>query len=178
MIFEKFTEEYKILANDFRCGNIVIDNFIKSSDALDENQGITYILLSEEKNFIIGYYNISASRIDRMEMVNDDTYYIPMGGTVNINYLAVDERLQHREIVENSKIYFGDYILRDCEKRIMKLRHDIGVMFVTLYSTEEGYHLYHDRNSYEDFEEDMSTFMEESNKTCYKLYTCVDDILV
>ena len=44
MIFEKFTEEYKILANDFRCGNIVIDNFIKSSDALDENQGITYIL--------------------------------------------------------------------------------------------------------------------------------------
>ena len=178
MIFEKFTEEYKILANDFRCGNIVIDNFIKSSDALDENQGITYILLSEEKNFIIGYYNISASRIDRMEMVNDDTYYIPMGGTVNINYLAVDERLQHREIVENSKIYFGDYILRDCEKRIMKLRHDIGFMFVTLYSTEEGYHLYHDRNSYEDFEEDMSTFMEESNKTCYKLYKCVDDILV
>ena len=60
MIFEKFKAEYKSLANDFHCGNIVIDNFLQSNDALDINQGITYILLTDEKDFIIGYYNISA----------------------------------------------------------------------------------------------------------------------
>lgn len=177
MIFEKFKAEYKTLANDFHCGNIAIDNFLQSDDALDINQGITYILLTDEKNFIIGYYNISVGRIDRMETIGDEVYYLPMGGTVNINYLAIDERLQHTQVIDGSKIYFGDYILRECEKRILKLREDIGIAFVTLYSTEEGYHMYHDRNSYEDFEEDMSTFVEESNKLCYKLYKWVDDIL-
>lgn len=177
MIFGKFKAEYKALANDFHCGNIVIDNFLQSDDALDINQGITYILLTDEKDFIIGYYNISVGRIDRMETTGDEVYYLPMGGAVNINYLAIDERVQHTQVIENSKIYFGDYVLRDCEKRILKLREDIGIAFVTLYSTEEGYHMYHDRNSYEDFEEDMSTFVEESNKLCHKLYKWVDDIL-
>lgn len=48
---------------------------------------------------------------------------------------------------------------------------------MTLYSTEEGYHLYHDRNSYENFEEDMNTFVEEINKSCYKLYKWVDELI-
>lgn len=38
----------------------------------------------------------------------------------------------------------------------------MGISFVTLYSTQEGYHLYHVRNSYEEFEDDMSTFVQES----------------
>ena len=67
--------------------------------------------------------------------------------------------------------------MRDCEKRILKLREEIGIAFVTLYSTEEGRHMYQDRNSYENFEDDMSTFVEESNKLCHKLYKWVDDIL-
>ena len=33
------------------------------------------------------------------------------------------------------------------------------------------------RNSYEDFEEDMNTFVQESDQKCYKLYKCVDDII-
>ena len=85
MIFEKFKAEYKSLANDFHCGNIVIDNFLQSNDALDINQGITYILLTDEKDFIIGYYNISVGRVDRMETTGDELYYFPMGFDVNIN---------------------------------------------------------------------------------------------
>lgn len=42
----KYTSEYKVLNRYFSCGNIVIDNFLKSDNALDENQGITYVLLS------------------------------------------------------------------------------------------------------------------------------------
>lgn len=177
MTFEKFTSDYMQLSKSFSCGNIVIDKFLKSSDALDENQGITYILLSDDRDFIIGYYNISVGRVDQIETIGDIVRYMPMGGSVNINYLAVDERLQHTQMIKTQKFYFGDYILRDCEKKIIALRKEIGIAFVTLYSTEEGYHLYHDRNCYEDFEEDMSTFVEEINKSCHKLYKWVDDII-
>lgn len=177
MIFDKFGLEYKPLIENFSCGNVVIDQFLKSDSALDENQGITYVLLSDDKDFIIGYYNISVGRIDQIEVVGDNVYYIPMGGTVNINYLAVDERIQHTPLVDGNKFYYGDYILRDCEKRILKLRKEVGIAFVTLHSTDEGYHLYHDRNCYEDFEEDMSSFVKESDTSCHKLYKCVDDII-
>lgn len=177
MKFDKFKSEYKPLTKNFSCGNIIIDNFFKSDDALDENQGITYVLLSDDKDFIIGYYNISVGRVDQIEAVGDCIYYVPMGGTVNINYLAIDERLQHTPLVEGSKFYFGDYVLRNCERKILELRQEIGIAFVTLYSTDEGYRLYHDRNCYEDFEDDMSTFVSESNRSCYKLYKWVDDIV-
>lgn len=177
MKFKKYTNQYAVLAKEFTCGNIVIDNFLKSSHSMDANQGITYILLSDNEDFIIGYYNISVGCVDQVEFIGKNVYYVPMGGAVNINYLAVDVRLQHRQLAENMKIYFGDYLLRDCEKRICTLRKEIGIQFVTLCSTEEGYHMYHDRNSYEDFEEDMNNFVNDSDRGSYKLYKCVDDII-
>lgn len=77
----------------------------------------------------------------------------------------------------HKNIHLGDYILRDCEKKILNLRNKVGITFVTLNSTNEGYHMYHERNSYEDFEEDMTTFVQESDKSGYKLYKWVDDII-
>lgn len=95
------------------------------------------------------------------------------------NYLAIHSDFQRINIAEDGdkKIYLGDIILRDCEKRILELRNKVGISFVTLYSTQEGYHLYHVRNSYEEFEDDMSTFVQESNISCHKLYKWVDDII-
>jgi len=37
--------------------------------ALDFNQGITYVLLSDDKDFIIGYFNISVGRIDQIDVL-------------------------------------------------------------------------------------------------------------
>lgn len=135
--------------------------------------------MSDNRDFIIGYYNIEVERIDQIESVDNQEYYKPMGGTVNINYLAIHSDYQKTKIaeIEGQNIYLGDYLLRDCEKRILGLRKQVGISFVTLYSTEQGYHLYHDRNSYDDFEDDMSTFVQESDTQCYKLYKCVDDII-
>lgn len=102
-----------------------------------------------------------------------------MGGSVNINYLAIDKRYQRMKIAETQgkNIYLGDYILRDGEKRILELRKQVGITFVTLYSTEQGYHLYHVRNGYENFDDDMSTFVPESDTGCRRLYKCVDDVV-
>lgn len=179
MNIEKYTPKYEKLAKNFECGNIIIDNFLRNGDALDENQGITYVLLSDSKDFIIGYYNVEVGRVDQIEDIGDTVVYKPMGGSVNINYLAIHTKYQGTKIaeIEGTKIYLGDYLLRDCEKLVLRLRKEIGIVFITLYSTEQGYHLYHERNSYEDFEDDMSTFVQESDQKCYKLYKCVDDIV-
>lgn len=175
----KYTSEYENLTKYFECGNFVIDNFLKNGGALDENQGITYVWLSKKRDFIIGYYNVEVGRVDQIENVGDKILYRPMGGAVNINYLAIHSKFQGTQIaeVDGRKIYLGDYLLRDCEKRILQLRKQVGIVFVTLYSTKQGYYLYHERNSYEDFEDDMSTFVQESDKECFKLYKCVDDII-
>ena len=51
----KYTQEYRHLTKKFKCGNDVIDKFLHDNDALDKNQGITYLLLSDESDFIIGF---------------------------------------------------------------------------------------------------------------------------
>lgn len=176
----KYTSEYQHLANDFDCGNIVINKFLKGSNALDKTQGITYVLLSDNKDFIIGYYNIGVGRIDMVEKVGDIINYIPMGGTVNINYLAIRSKFQHKKIgiLKNGQgFYIGDYLLHDCENRISDISELVGIMFITLNSTEDGFNLYHNRNSYVNFEEDMNTFITERDIDCYRLYKCLDDVL-
>lgn len=128
----KYTSEYIGIEKEFKCGNIVIDKFIKDGSALDENQGITYIMMSEDSKNLIGYYNIEVGRIDQIEIIAGKEYYKPMGGTVNINYLAIDSRYQGTKIAEigERKIYLGDYLLRDCEKRVLALRKQVGIAFI------------------------------------------------
>ncbi len=72
----RYTSEYKNLKEQFTCGNIVIDNFLRNDNALDENQGITYVLLSDKKDVIIGYYNIEVGRVDQMEEIGGNVMYI------------------------------------------------------------------------------------------------------
>lgn len=179
MNIKKYDRKFAELADGFACGNIVIDKFLKDGSALDENQGITYVMLSDDEKFIIGYYNIEVGRIDQIQYIGDIATYVPLGGTVNINYLAIHSDFQGTKIgqIDDKNVYLGDYLLRNCEKRILDLRKEVGISFVTVCSTEQGYHLYHDRNSYEVFEDDMSTFVSESEMSCHRLYKCVDDIL-
>lgn len=175
----KYTKEYTGLVSKFDCGNSVINKFLKSGDALNENQGITYVMLSKQKDFIIGYYNIEVGRVDLMESVGENILYKPMGGSVNINYLAIHSEYRGTKVAEvgGKKIYLGDILLNDCEQRILKLRDQVGISFITVCSTKEGYHLYHVRNGYEDFDEDMNNFVSESDESCFKLYKWVDEII-
>lgn len=144
MIIEKYTREYENLRDSFKCGNNIIDNFLREGNALDENQGITYVMLSDKRDVIIGYYNIEVGRIDQREEVGNNIFYRPMGGTVNINYLAIHRDFQGIKVatVDDKNIYLGDILLNDCERRILSLRKQVGITFITLYSTNEGYHLY------------------------------------
>ena len=124
MIIEKYTREYENLRDSFKCGNNIIDNFLREGNALDENQGITYVMLSDKRDVIIGYYNIEVGRIDQREEVGNNIFYRPMGGTVNINYLAIHRDFQGIKVatVDDKNIYLGDILLNDCERLILSLR--------------------------------------------------------
>ena len=135
-------------------------------------------MLSDDEDFLVGYYNISAGRMDNIQEINGVEYYEPMGGSVNINFLAIRKEYQGQSQTPagEPKLYLGDLLLNDCEKRILHIRESIGLSFITLYSTEEGHQLY-ERNDYSLFEEDMSTFISERDKDCYKMYKWIDDLL-
>ncbi len=179
MIFVKYTSEYSHIVFDFDCRNMVVNNFLKSSASLDKNEGVTYLMLSDNKDVVIGYYNISASRLDSVQNIGGNNVFEIMGSAAKINYLAIHKDYQGKLIdtVGNKKIYFGDLLLDHCEQKILELSKEIGISFITLCSTNEGYHLYHDRNDYEDFEDDMYMIVDESDKNCYKLYKCVDNLI-
>lgn len=98
MNIKKYDRKFAELADGFACGNIVIDKFLKDGSALDENQGITYVMLSDDEKFIIGYYNIEVGRIDQIQYIGDIATYVPLGGTVNINYLAIHSDFQGTKI--------------------------------------------------------------------------------
>ena len=174
MEFIKLTNENHHLVNTFDCKNSVINNFLKSENALDSNQGVTYILLNDIKDEVIGFYNIGISRIDQVQTIGGTTYSTYMGGAAVINYLALDSSLQHTYI-ENGYSY-GDYLLTCCEDNLLSLRNQIGFTFIAISSTQEGLHLYRDKHDYEEFEEDMSIVVQESDKQCIKLYKWADDL--
>lgn len=174
MEFIKLTNENHHLVNTFDCKNSVINNFLKSENALDSNQGVTYILLNDNKDEVIGFYNIGISRIDQVQTIGDNTYSTYMGGAAVINYLALDSSLQHTYIEDGYS--YGDYLLICCEDNLLSLRSKIGFSFIAISSTQEGLHLYKDKHDYEEFEEDMSIVVQESDKQCIKLYKWADDL--
>ena len=53
MKIKKYTKEYKNLAPLFSCGNMIIDRFLQDGSALDANRGITYVMLSDEEDYIV-----------------------------------------------------------------------------------------------------------------------------
>lgn len=170
----KYSSKFSELISKFDCGNSDINLFLKNVDLSDPNNGVTYIWLTESLDNIIGFYNIEVGRVDRVEFISGNPLYIPMGGAVNINYLAINKEYQHTQLSENT--YYGDYLLWHCEDKIVSIRQDIGISFITASITNEAYNMYIRRNEYDHFDEDMNNFVQESDKTCYKVYKWIDDI--
>ena len=153
-------ELQNIFANKFDCGNSAINAFLKSYDALDSLFGRTYVLLSDNE-CIVGYYNISTGDIA-------DEKNIRIGGSVYLNYFAVDEKYQKVKYDEYG--YISDFLLGDCINRVMEIQENyVGFSFITLSSTEEGYKLY-ERNGFYELEDDMIMAKNTGEKTCYPMY--------
>lgn len=160
-----YTKEYQDgIARKFDCGNPHINMFLYSTDSLDYGYGSTYIMMTHD--IMIGYYNISTSCIG-------DKDGCRMGGSVYINYLAVDKHYQ-RIKDSSTGLYFSDMLLGDCLNRIDYIRQNhIGLSFITLSSSDEGVHLY-ERNGFMFLDDDMKIFKNEKEGQCIPMYLPLD----
>ena len=90
---KKMTEEYRELVGQFNSGNQYLDDFLKSSLALDDNIGKTYLLLTTDDKSIVGYYNIGLGSVDQIK----GNVRVKMGGAFHINCFAIDIEYHKQE---------------------------------------------------------------------------------
>ena len=158
---KELQEQYSL---KFDCENEALNAFLRSYDAIDPLLGKTYVIISGDS--IFGYYNISTGDIE-------DENGFCMGGSIYINYLALDKEYHHIMYDENERLYASDFLLGDCFNRVMYLQGNyIGFTFITLSSTDEGYELYK-RNGFEELEEDMKFSKNIGEKTCKSMYWAI-----
>lgn len=171
---EAFSAKYAELAKRFHSGNAYLDSFLKGPEALDDGYGKTYIFLTEKKDAIIGYYNISTGTLDQRM---DSGKCFKIGGSVHINGFALDERFRGIEIPnvrDGVKYTIADLLLEDCIERIINIRNSsVGFAFITLCSTKEGYSLYK-RNEFDELEDDLSFSVAETEADCRFMYLPID----
>lgn len=136
------------LASNFKCGNDNIDDFLKTSKALDNGIGITYVWLSEDEDKILGYYNFTTGSLDTI----DSDLRIKSGGAIHLNEFAMDISCHGISVQD---VNMSDLLLYDFISRATFIRDNyVGYSFITLRSTSQGYNLYK-RHDFEDVEEDM-----------------------
>ena len=160
------------LASHFDCTNSVMNQFLRDSRSLQSCYGKTYVLLSDDKTAIIGYYNIGTGYVAQ----DIDGKKVKIGGAAHINYFALDKQFHHMPAgARSGKVfYMSDLLLEDCIRRISEIREDhIGFSFITLCSTDRGYRLYQ-RNDFSDLEDDMDFAADKTEKDCYLMYYPLD----
>ncbi len=161
----------QMLAFNFRCGNAVIDSFLKGPQALDPGIGKTFLWLNDKNDRILGFYNIGTGCINYF----DGDFMYKMGGSVHINDFALDEAYHHKPLDEGGMVNMSDALLNDCIQRVAYIReHYVGFAFITLQATEQGYPLYRRHDFYE-LEEGMDILKIQSKETmCIPMYFPMD----
>lgn len=162
-------------AAGFCSGNDYLDNFLKSTMALNAAYGKTYVWLTEDNKRIIGYYSLGTGYLERV--LKDEKSRVKLGGSIHINGFALDRKYHgaYQGVTEDGeKINLSDILLGECIERIYRIRENIiGFSFITLGSSMEGYSLYK-RNAFEILEDDMSFSVEEAEKDCILMYLPLD----
>ena len=165
-----FCGEYWKLAECFHCGNIHIDNFLRSGEALNGNVCRTYVYLNDDATEIIGFYSISTGCVE----LEDAGLLLKIGGSIHITDFALDEKYHGWEIESDGiKVKLSDVLLIDCIDRIKELQTKVGFAFITLNATNEGYSLYK-RNSFDEIEEDMHIPNDKKETDCIPMYFALE----
>lgn len=173
MIHKPISEIYQDVIQKFHSGNSHLDNFIKQRSAFDTSIGKTYLCLTDNEDFLIGYYTLSMGSIEG----NISGLPFKEGGSAHINCFAVDKSFQDTVFVDlgnGNRLYISDIMWEDCLDRIRTIRDTyIGAAYITLTSTEEGKHFYL-RNDFECLDASYTFPREESEIGCIPMYYDLD----
>ena len=159
-----FNANLQKLASSFSCGNNYLDNFLKSSEALDDTIGQTYVLLSNDGKEILGYFNITVGSVD---IIDSDLRY-RSGGSVHVHAFAIAQAYQGwTEPTLN--IHLSDVLLEECFQIARDVQKNVGFAYITLSSTEAGKQFYV-RNGFAALDDDMIFSVDKTDFQCTNMY--------
>lgn len=163
-----FNRKIMNLLYKFDCGNEGINNFLMSYESLNLRHGKTYVWLDDSRSVIVGYYNIGTGSINIFE----NNRWYKAGGSLHINYFAMDKRFQGIRIKVNEKqnIKLSEALLHDLNNRALNIRkRDLGYRYITLCSTLAGEKLYKD-NGFDYLNPLVSFYCDEQEEDCIQMY--------
>lgn len=168
---------YKSLCASFSCGNIVIDNFLKSYDAVDPSICRTYLLIDKEDENIslLGFYSLATDAV--LETYNNAPCF--SGGAIRILMFAIDEKFQGKKIAEENKTQtIASFLLNYCINMIKEIVEDnVGAAYVVLSSTTRGYNFYTHDDLFSELEDSLLlTYHEDNGEGCIDLYSDLFDL--
>ncbi len=119
----------------FSCGNLVLDNYLKTQAGQDikKNVSVSYVLTMVNSADVIGYYTLSSIGIDVSELSDDIIKKLPkypLLPGVLIGRLAIDSNHQGKKI--------GAYLLIDALKRSLLMSEQIGINAVLVDAKDDN----------------------------------------
>lgn len=175
-------EIIKQLCLKFSCGNIVIDNFLKTYKALDITISKTYLFISCGDNDriidLIGFFSLSTdSMLEKAD--NSPVGKVFNGSAIRIMMFAIDKKYQQSKmnLAFNNRT-FASTMLLYCIKVIRSIvNNHLGASYIVLNSTKEGFNLYSHTGKFEILDEDYAMpIHKEDGEECIMMYKPVFDI--
>lgn len=168
-------EDIKHLCSSFSCGNLIIDNFIKSNESLDSSISITYLFVKKDENNkisdLIGFFSLCT---DSMLEKTDD-YKIGKifnGSAIRIHMFAIDKKFQQVKIETSNGIHtLATIMLLNCLNIITNIvNNHVGASYIVLNSTKEGQNLYKHTGNFEIIDDDFATPLHEDETECISMF--------
>lgn len=123
------------LKENFSCGQLSLDNYIKNQAKQDINRDLSvcYILTEKNTEIVSGYYTISGNSIKRDVFPEELLKKLPSTYTdlpaILLGRLAVDKKHQGKKI--------GELLLIDALKRCFEISQSMGVIAVIVDPIDE-----------------------------------------
>ncbi len=138
MLHENFTirklEEF-YQKKVFSCGVKILDDYIQKYASQDNKRHVamTYVLLDEEKNKIAGYYTLSSTSIEFLnlsDLAKKNLPPYPLLPATLLGRLAIDIHYQHNNL--------GKHLLLDALKRALEVSQKIASFAVIVDAVDES----------------------------------------
>ncbi len=139
MVIVKSIEDVKSnIFNEFSCGNIELDTYLKEFARQNHKKGIGKSFVAFSENRVIGYYTLSMACIEFTEIPEGYNRGIPKypAPVAKIGRLAVQAEFQGKKI--------GTALLIDALKRIVEASKSVGVFAVIVDAKNDSAKRFYD----------------------------------
>lgn len=182
IVFEEYNEELQKLSSSFSCGNITIDNFLRSAQSLETDICKTYVMIETDKNEIIGYFSLAADAVLNPPDYSDMNKLTFIGGAIRIYMFAIDEKYQKQSVdvmISESEFISKTYasiLLLTCFEYIDEIvKNHLGATYIILSATEQGIGLYQNIGGFNFLDEEEVIGYVQGDGSCRAMYKFIKE---